>query len=63
MKNSPEFLNLRPIWVEYPNDPKTAQIEDQFLIGKDLLVKPVTAADQHRTKVFLPSEDVCFAFC
>jgi len=53
---------LRPIWVEYPNDPKTAQIEDQFLIGKDLLVKPVTAADQHRTKVFLPSEDVWYDY-
>lgn len=46
------------MWVEYPQDPKTVDMEDQFLIGRDILVKPVTAPNQQQTVVYLPSEDV-----
>ncbi|CAB1316098.1 unnamed protein product [Coregonus sp. 'balchen'] len=33
---------MRPLWVEYPEDIATFSIDDEFLIGRDLLVHPVT---------------------
>jgi alpha-glucosidase (family GH31 glycosyl hydrolase) len=29
------------MWVEFTADPNTFQIDDQWMVGKDLLVKPV----------------------
>lgn len=49
---------LRPMWVEFPTDPKTVEMEDQFLVGRDILVKPVTTANQLQTTVYLPSGEV-----
>jgi alpha 1,3-glucosidase len=48
---------LRPMWVEFPKDTNAVEMEDQFLIGRDILVKPVTAANQLQTIVYLPSEE------
>eukprot|EP01090_Pellita_catalonica_P001556 TRINITY_DN11318_c0_g1_i1.p1 TRINITY_DN11318_c0_g1~~TRINITY_DN11318_c0_g1_i1.p1 ORF type:complete len:921 (-),score=130.25 TRINITY_DN11318_c0_g1_i1:38-2800(-) len=45
---------LRPLWVEYPHDSQTFKLDDQFLIGKDLLVKPVASAGQTSSSVYLP---------
>jgi alpha-glucosidase (family GH31 glycosyl hydrolase) len=45
---------MRPLFVEYPNDVMTYAIQDTFLLGRDLLVTPVTrdgAVDAH---VFFP---------
>ena len=43
-----------PLWVHYPADTATYDAEDQWLIGRDLLVHPVTAkartARAHRTR-------------
>lgn len=33
---------MRPLWAEYPKDDATYTMDDQWLIGSDLLVKPVT---------------------
>uniref|UniRef100_A0A8C2ANQ8 Glycosyl hydrolase family 31 C-terminal domain-containing protein n=1 Tax=Cyprinus carpio TaxID=7962 RepID=A0A8C2ANQ8_CYPCA len=33
---------FRPLRVEYPDDVTTFSIEDEYLIGKDLLVHPIT---------------------
>uniref|UniRef100_A0A672N340 Glucosidase II alpha subunit n=1 Tax=Sinocyclocheilus grahami TaxID=75366 RepID=A0A672N340_SINGR len=33
---------MRPLWVDYPKDTATFTIDDEFLIGSDLLVHPVT---------------------
>jgi alpha-glucosidase (family GH31 glycosyl hydrolase) len=49
---------LRPMWVEFPTDPKAVEMEDQFLVGRDILVKPVTTANQLQTTVYLPSGEV-----
>jgi alpha-glucosidase (family GH31 glycosyl hydrolase) len=55
------------MWVEFPKDTNAVEMEDQFLIGRDILVKPVTAANQLQTIVYLPSEEVTrtcsFACC
>ena len=33
---------MRPVFFDFSSDPKTADIEDQFLFGPDILVAPVT---------------------
>jgi alpha 1,3-glucosidase len=34
---------MRPLWFEYPEESETFTMEDQFLLGKDLLVHGVYA--------------------
>ena len=47
------FPMLRPLFLEYPNDPGSWTIDDQYLFGSDLLVAPLfTNADRRR--VYLP---------
>lgn len=33
---------MRALWSEYPKEEATFAMDDQWLIGSDLLVKPVT---------------------
>uniref|UniRef100_A0A6A7G7H0 Glucosidase II subunit alpha n=1 Tax=Hirondellea gigas TaxID=1518452 RepID=A0A6A7G7H0_9CRUS len=47
---------MRPLWYEYPSDERTFQIEDQFLLGSDLLIKPITEAGMTMTTVYLPGK-------
>jgi len=35
---------LRPLWMEFPEDTKTFGLDDAFMLGSALLVKPVTQA-------------------
>lgn len=44
----------RPVFLHFPNDPEAAAIEDQFLLGPDLLVAPVHAPGRDRWEVYLP---------
>ncbi len=46
------------MWVEYPKDPDTFEIQDQFMVGRELLVKPVVTQNQQKTPVYLPSAHV-----
>ncbi|XP_072293814.1 neutral alpha-glucosidase AB isoform X2 [Eucyclogobius newberryi] len=48
---------MRPLWVEYPQDPATFAIDDDFLIGKDLLVHPVTEEGSRGVTAYLPGKD------
>lgn len=45
---------LRPLEYEYPHN-GYATIQDEFLIGKNLLVAPVTVQGQTRKKVVIPA--------
>lgn len=45
---------MRPMVLEYPNDPGVAHLERQYMLGSDLLVAPVLRADG-RTDVYLPT--------
>jgi len=49
---------MRPLWVEFPSDTTTFPIDDTFLLGSAMLVKPVTAANQKTTEVYLPNSNV-----
>src|SRR5207245_6237745 len=43
----------RPLLYEFPNDPATYNIDDEFFLGDDLLVAPVLGESDGRT-VYLP---------
>uniref|UniRef100_A0A671KTW5 Neutral alpha-glucosidase AB n=1 Tax=Sinocyclocheilus anshuiensis TaxID=1608454 RepID=A0A671KTW5_9TELE len=47
---------MRPLWVEYPDDVATFSIEDEYLIGKDLLVHPVTDEGATAVTAYLPGK-------
>lgn len=47
---------VRPLWVEYPEEKNTFAMEDEFLLGKDLLVKPVTTQGQNSIDIYLPGK-------
>jgi alpha-D-xyloside xylohydrolase len=44
---------LRPLFFEYPNDPGSWDIDDEYMFGSDLLVAPMFASGERR-KVYLP---------
>eukprot|EP01121_Diplochlamys_sp_Union-15-3_P010462 TRINITY_DN2937_c0_g2_i5.p1 TRINITY_DN2937_c0_g2~~TRINITY_DN2937_c0_g2_i5.p1 ORF type:complete len:647 (-),score=113.04 TRINITY_DN2937_c0_g2_i5:37-1704(-) len=50
----------RPLWVEFPNDTSTFSIEDQFLFGSSLLIKPVTSQGASSISVYFPGEQVWY---
>ena len=48
---------LRPLFLEFPNDEKTAKTDDEFLFGADLLVAPVLWEGVETRDVYLPAGD------
>jgi alpha-glucosidase len=48
---------MRPLWLEYPNDPAIYDVADAYLLGPDLLVAPKLVAGAARYRVVLPAAD------
>lgn len=48
---------MRPLLLEYPDDPIAAGIDDQYLLGADLLVAPVLEEGASSRQVYLPDGD------
>jgi alpha-D-xyloside xylohydrolase len=46
---------MRPLFVDYPDDTATWDIEDEFLFGPDVLVAPILAAGARQRSVYLPA--------
>ena len=46
---------MRPLFVDFPDDPEAWQVEDQFMFGPDILVAPILAADIRSRSVYLPA--------
>ncbi|MEW8979651.1 MAG: glycoside hydrolase family 31 protein [Symbiobacterium sp.] len=46
---------MRPLLMEYPDDPETANLSDQFLLGEDLMVCPVYQPGARARLVYLPA--------
>jgi hypothetical protein len=46
---------MRPLFFDFESDPRAAEVEDQFLFGRDLLVAPVTKYQARSRKVYLPA--------
>lgn len=45
----------RPLFLHFPADQEAARIEDQYLLGPDLLVAPVHEAGRDRWAAYLPA--------
>ena len=48
---------MRHLILAYPDDPKAASAEDEFLLGPDLLAAPVVEEDATTRDVYLPTGD------
>eukprot|EP00794_Sanderia_malayensis_P020167 gene20167-22142_t len=48
---------MRPLWVEFPEETETFGMDDEYLLGSDILVKPVTKAGQKNIDVYFPGGD------
>lgn len=46
---------MRPLFVDFPGDDAAWEVDDQFLLGPDLLVAPVYAAGVRERDVVLPA--------
>lgn len=45
---------MRPMFMEYPDDPETQNIETQFMFGRELLVAPVLEEAASVKRIYLP---------
>ncbi|XP_053305520.1 SITS-binding protein-like [Spea bombifrons] len=59
IKYADEWLHLgipiyRPVWWISPNDPLAFTIEDEFLIGDEMLIAPITDQGEVQRDIFLP---------
>lgn len=48
---------MRAMALEYPNDPRAAAIDDQFLLGSEVLVAPVLTPGAVERDIYLPEGD------
>jgi alpha 1,3-glucosidase len=48
------------MWMQYPGTESLYKIDDQYLIGSDLLVKPITAPNVVDTTVKFPTDDTWY---
>lgn len=46
---------MRALWVDFPHDPKVANIGDEYMFGPAFLVAPVTEQAQTEKDVYLPA--------
>jgi len=45
---------MRPLFVDFPDDPQAWEVEDQFMFGADILVAPVLSEGLRSRSVYLP---------
>ncbi|CAG5114994.1 unnamed protein product, partial [Candidula unifasciata] len=51
---------MRALWMEYPKETRTFEMDDEFLLGDALLVKPVVEQGQTSTTVYFPGDDIWY---
>jgi alpha-D-xyloside xylohydrolase len=49
---------MRPLYYDFPADPAAANLADEFMLGPDLLVAPVTEQSAVSRAVYLPAGPV-----
>jgi alpha-D-xyloside xylohydrolase len=45
---------MRPLFVDFPADPRAWQVDDAYMFGPDLLVAPVASYGARQRPVYLP---------
>jgi alpha 1,3-glucosidase len=51
---------MRTMWMQYPQTEQLFALDDQYLIGSDLLVRPVTASGATDAIVHFPTKDTWY---
>ena len=51
---------MRTMWMQYPRTEELFPVDDQYLIGSDLLVKPIAAPGVTETSILFPSSDTWY---
>jgi alpha-glucosidase (family GH31 glycosyl hydrolase) len=46
---------MRPLFMDWPEDPVVWNLDDQYLFGRDLLVAPVTVENASTRRLYLPA--------
>ncbi len=46
---------MRPLWYEFPNDKQTYLIDDEYMVGSDVLVAPVVRPGATTRGIYLPT--------
>jgi alpha-glucosidase len=46
---------LRPLFLEFPEDPRAHAIDDELMVGRDLLVAPILRPGRMERAVYLPA--------
>ena len=52
---------MRPVFFDYPDDPVSYMLGDEYLFGDDLLFAPIVEQGQTSRPVYLPEGDWVFA--
>ncbi|XP_074594644.1 neutral alpha-glucosidase AB-like [Brevipalpus obovatus] len=47
---------MRPLWFHFPKDKNTFELEEEYLLGDSLLVRPVLDKDASTVQVYLPGQ-------
>lgn len=51
---------MRPLMFEFPQDERTWALEDAYMLGSAILVKPVVQPSQDKIEVYLPGNEAWF---
>ena len=44
----------RPLWLQYPGDPRAAEQDQEWMLGSDVLVAPVVEEGARSRRVYFP---------
>jgi hypothetical protein len=47
---------MRPLFMDFPDDPGSWEVDDEFLPGPDVLVAPILEAKSNKREVYLPPD-------
>lgn len=51
---------MRMLWMEFPKTQALFAVDDQFMVGSSMLVKPVTEASATTVEVLFPTDDLWY---
>lgn len=47
---------MRPLWFEFPEDSRTLEIEDAYMLGSALLIKPIVQQGISHVQIYFPRD-------